>query len=775
MNCFGRNQMTAAGNGFRQKIVSALMTAALFALCSCGGGDSSDGTQSSDTGSGNDAGVAATRTLKSFASRDELGDYLKSGLKSTADKQGGWRKNTMGETSDLADAGAGSVSAPSVSGTNLQEKGVDEADLVKTDGDILYIAPPDRSFPYDNIAGGKDVRSVPPALTAVSTTAAAIDPGAIPPGLDKEPVDGLSGSLIARYESDPEPGKAIRVMRLSDDPAGAAELARISVDHLKNSISGMYLLTDRDDGEHDLLVTVGGGGMDIRGMWYCPSCWTDASVEIALFDVENPESAERLDRIEIEGSLISSRRVDEMLYLVTRYTPQPADWNPYAGDDPKEIARNEQVLAATAPEDLLPDVRINGEPAGDLVDPTDCFLPDYEVDRKPDPTLLTVTAIDLVHLSRRISRTVTGSCDTVYMSTGGLWLATTSYDYMRGPFLKLMDAEDSTDAAAADSIAPPPVTTDIHYFALTANGPEYLASGTVEGHLGWEADKRSFRFSEYDGSLRVAMSLGDSWNNTATTRMTILQDQGDGALAEVGHVDNIGEEGENLYSVRYTGDRAYLVTFRVTDPLYVFDLSDPAAPRILGELHIPGYSDYLHPVSADLVLGIGKDAVPDTTSSDFGGGRGAWYQGMKLSLFDVSDPAAPAEVNHIIIGKRGTDSDALWNHHALAWLPDADGEGGRLALPIRLHDRTMDGKHWDEGEPFARYAWTHTGLYLFDIDRSGIGRPERMIVEKAEENDYDWSDGNDRAVLLNGSAHYIHQGQVWSAAWDAPSAVSGPK
>lgn len=90
-------------------------------------------------------------------------------------------------------------------------------------------------------------------------------------------------------------------------------------------------------------------------------------------------------------------------------------------------------------------------------------------------------------------------------------------------------------------------------------------------------------------------------------------------------------------------------SFQVTDPLYVFDLSDPFQPKTLGELHIEGYSDYLHPITEDLLLGIGKDAVPDTGATDFNG-RGAWYQGLKLALFDVSDPSTPTEIRSMIIG-----------------------------------------------------------------------------------------------------------------------------
>ncbi|MCP4692304.1 MAG: hypothetical protein GY859_29940, partial [Desulfobacterales bacterium] len=176
--------------------------------------------------------------------------------------------------------------------------------------------------------------------------------------------------------------------------------------------------------------------------------------------------------------------------------------------------------------------------------------------------------------------------------------------------------------------------TDLHKFNLTENGPVYRGSGSAPGNLGWEEDKKPFRMSHYNGVMRVATSLGDDWSGTSTTRLTLLRENpaatGD-VLEEISHIDGIGEAGERLYAVRFLGARAYMVTFRVTDPVYVFDLSDPENPLQKGELHIDGYSDYLHPIGETLLLGIGKDAVPDDGSNDFGG-RGAWYQGVKLSL-----------------------------------------------------------------------------------------------------------------------------------------------
>ena len=165
--------------------------------------------------------------------------------------------------------------------------------------------------------------------------------------------------------------------------------------------------------------------------------------------------------------------------------------------------------------------------------------------------------------------------------------------------------------------------------------------------------------------------------------MTTLAEQG-GYLVPRGTVDGLGK-GERIYAVRFMGDAGYVVTFRETDPLYTLDLSDPDAPRVRGELKIPGYSAYLHPVGDGLLLGIGQDADEET-------GR---VQGLQISLFDVSDLARPARLQQRRLGDRFSSSAVEWNHHAFLWWPAT-----KLAmLPV-------------DSEGFA-------GVAGFTVDRAG--------------------------------------------------------
>jgi inhibitor of cysteine peptidase len=155
------------------------------------------------------------------------------------------------------------------------------------------------------------------------------------------------------------------------------------------------------------------------------------------------------------------------------------------------------------------------------------------------------------------------------------------------------------------------------------------------------------------------------------------------------------------------GDRAYVVTFQETDPMFVFDLSDARAPKLLGELKMPGYSTYLHPYDATHLIGIGKNAITNTSSPGF-----AWYQGLKLGLFDVTDPAHPVEMFKTEIGDRGTDSAALTDHHAFLF----SKEKNLLAIPITVAQLTSEQKKSTSTDIWEYGQVNYQGLFVYNID-----------------------------------------------------------
>jgi uncharacterized secreted protein with C-terminal beta-propeller domain len=276
---------------------------------------------------------------------------------------------------------------------------------------------------------------------------------------------------------------------------------------------------------------------------------------------------------------------------------------------------------------------------------------------------------------------------------------------------------------------------------------------------------------EHDAVLRVFTSLGQDWDGSATTRLTLLREAA-GKLEVVSELPNtrrpaaIGKPGERLYAARFVGNRAYLVTFRVTDPLYVLDLSEPTDPFIVGELAIPGYSDYLQPLGERWLIGVGKDAVADSTGS-VGDGRGAWYQGVKVALFDVGDPARPKEVNSLVIGKRGTDSAVLHDHHAFTMLTTGNetGELARLAIPIAQHSVPLM-LVGDSSDPRTWYDWSQTGLHLFSVTDAGLASHGEIVAESRGEVSYPKVGGSDDRAFMNGlEVHYLHGQEVWAALW----------
>jgi uncharacterized secreted protein with C-terminal beta-propeller domain len=177
-----------------------------------------------------------------------------------------------------------------------------------------------------------------------------------------------------------------------------------------------------------------------------------------------------------------------------------------------------------------------------------------------------------------------------------------------------------------------------------------------------------------------------------------------------GKIEDIAP-GEKIYSVRFMGDRGYMVTFKTVDPLFVIDLKNPRDPKILGALKIPGYSDYLHPYDENHIIGFGKDAIEVAHKDNNGNvvGTTAYYLGMKVAIFDVTDVTKPIEEFKTTIGDRGTDSDLLHNHKALLF----SREKNLLAFPVTV---TAVQKQPD-GTTVPEYGkFTFQGAYIYNID-----------------------------------------------------------
>ncbi len=208
--------------------------------------------------------------------------------------------------------------------------------------------------------------------------------------------------------------------------------------------------------------------------------------------------------------------------------------------------------------------------------------------------------------------------------------------------------------------------TEIHRFNIADTlNPSYFGGAVVEGQI-----LSQWALSEHDGYLRVATTEHQRWPtvSSVTVLEPVEQDGSDanaphGSLEEVGKVTGLGRT-ESIFAVRFAGDVGYVVTFRQVDPLYVLDLSDPSDPREVGELKIPGFSRYLHPLSGGLLFGVGRDADPQT----------GWERGLQATLFDVSDPTNPTQLSVLPLGDDAF-SPVEFDHRAfryqdgVAWIP----------------------------------------------------------------------------------------------------------
>jgi uncharacterized secreted protein with C-terminal beta-propeller domain len=202
---------------------------------------------------------------------------------------------------------------------------------------------------------------------------------------------------------------------------------------------------------------------------------------------------------------------------------------------------------------------------------------------------------------------------------------------------------------------------------------------------------------ESDGYFRIATTRNQSWSsfapegdNQSYNNVYVL----DSDLKTVGQLENLAK-GERLYSARFMGKRAYLVTFKQTDPLFTIDLSEPTNPKVLGELKIPGFSNYLHPYDENTLIGLGHD----TEENQWGGTVTA---GLKIALFDVADVGAPKVLDEYLIGGRGSDSEALNDHHAFLF----SKEKNLLVIPATVRE---GGKGFDWGK------FVFSGALVFDL------------------------------------------------------------
>lgn len=370
---------------------------------------------------------------------------------------------------------------------------------------------------------------------------------------------------------------------------------------------------------------------------------------ITQYDISNREKPIIYQETAIQGNYFDSRMIGEYTYAIINK-------NVYDDRTPPKIYKNGLLV------DDFPDTYYFDMPA------------DY----------YRYTNIVSISSSGEIQNKVylTGSTSSMFVSKNNIYLISPIYNF---EFPTQKEFGYSKDYSS------------IHRIEIEDGKIDIEASGKVPGHV-----LNQFSMDEYNGNFRIATTSGtltrSSETTTTSNNLYILDEK----LDTIGKLEDIAK-GETIYSARFMGEKAYIVTFKKVDPLFVIDISEPKKPEILGKLKIPGYSDYLHPVNDTHIIGLGKEAIP-SEDGDF-----SWYQGVKLSLFDVSDFEKPKEISKFEIGDRGTDSYALSDHKAFLF----DNKKDLLVLPITLAE--IDEDQYVDIEPWQHGDYVFQGAYIFSF------------------------------------------------------------
>ncbi|MGI5226616.1 beta-propeller domain-containing protein [Actinoallomurus sp. CA-142502] len=307
--------------------------------------------------------------------------------------------------------------------------------------------------------------------------------------------------------------------------------------------------------------------------------------------------------MQVDGSYVDARRTGPTARIVVRSAPRIAFPQRHGGTDAEATAANRRAVRSAPLDAWLPrySVTRGGRTTADKV-------PCDQVSHPASYTGLSMVSVLSVDLSGDMADAspvaVVAGGETVYGSSTGLYVT-------------------DRPSGAADR-------TDIYRFDAGSSGPpRFAASGSVPG-----TPVGRYALSEYAGNLRVATTSGGTVTSPGTSQSAVYVLARHGTrLEQVGEAGGLGR-GERLYAVRFAGPAGYVATFRQTDPLYVLDLRDPARPRVTGELKISGYSAYLHPAGDGRLIGVGQQADAD-----------GHVKGAQVSLFDVSDPAAPRRLS----------------------------------------------------------------------------------------------------------------------------------
>ena len=726
------NRFIANGGAQKERGRQAAVAVALVALVACGGGGGAGpanppiAVEPPPPPSAVILPASEPGALLSYV-QNKLNQQIDQGLTSNAEGAFNLTGAALPSVTAVAGvvlSGSPAASPPSFASTTLQEGGVDESDILKTDGNRLFSMIVAKPGDQQLARLAVHTRQADGSLQAGSSIAL--------PSEDR--FNGLH--LAANGEQLALIGQNVKYAVPPLNPLGSTNTPSSTSSSVSSSLAVSTALP--------------------------AVVQTQTVINVVAAKVGQPLSS--TTTLRIDGNLIDSRMIDNTLYVVTSWLPRFDMVYPLVNGgtpSPTVAERKDAVTRVTNPQ-ILPNLIIKtaASTAQPIVQPlmadTDCQL--QAANNSSAVQLTTITAINLASSElARSSRCFVGGVNGLYMSAKNLYLATSRTDVV---------------AKGASVIYGGQPTTDIHKFGVNGMSISYRGSGSVSGHLGWDINKTSYRMSEHNNDLRVVTytsNLGwfgsiEAPSGVAAKSPAILSVLRESASAPnqmrtVATLPNdkrpapIGLSGEQVYAVRFLGNRAYVVTFRRTDPLYVLDLADPLDPKVTGELKTNGYSDYLLPVgpeSAGLLLGVGKDANAD--------GR---VQGVKVSLFDVSNAAGPKELATRVIGKAGSLSGLDFGRHGINLFNV--GNITRIAIPMRVNETL--------GSNGGFYVPSYQSLMRFEVDAVNKTLTDKATITgqnfTSEFAGYQASSLEfERSVQIGANIYYLgSQGNFTASGW----------
>ena len=353
-----------------------------------------------------------------------------------------------------------------------------------------------------------------------------------------------------------------------------------------------------------------------------------------LYNVKDKTNPTLERTVEVEGDYLTARMIGSNVYIASnKYMYYAYICNTYKSTELNEDDFKPHYLD-TATSNETKSINF------------DCiyYIPEFE-----DTNYLNIVAFNITNNQEANVESYLGAGEEIYASKENLYVTKTKYNYER---------KNKTS-----------ITTEIYKFNLNNANCTFAKAGDVPGSV-----LNQFSMDKCNGYFRIATTDSTSWNSESNTNNLYVLNEN---LETIGKIEGLAK-GERIYSVRFMGNRAYMVTFVETDPLFVIDLSNPTTPTVLGELKIPGYSKYLHPYDETHLIGIGED----TEVVNYGYGDRVVTNGMKMAMFDVTDPNNPQELYNVKIGEKGTYSELLYNHKALLF----SKEKNIIAFPISITD-----------------------------------------------------------------------------------------